>query len=401
MTKAFKTSRLYKMALEYIESPNPIEDREIGTIDITEDFYYEIEQMLINREHINININAPVRKGKSTVNIALGFHIQLLMIKLKISKEKFTIWNIARTQYELAMKMKSPKLNNCFICIDENDDLENTGENSTVEKALLENFSKVQAGRYIHRGYCSPSDMPDEGSDILLHVIQADKESMVTRCRLYYRVLKGTQKYTQLLGFVDINVSNVIKNWIENGIEELFYKKEKTKAEIALLDKWRQVDFYTDYMCKKFEKMDLINAKGIFRTKILDYSDIFLEAIIELLPLAKIKGAINNKIIRNTMQSLCKKHVIPTSIIGDKLMSDKVEGVLDLWISHHEQIERLKKMKKAYLKGGMPKEEWDLTRKALTEGIRKLGDLAEKEMKDLKEMSELKKRFYDTYKEDK
>ena len=131
MTK-FKANKFYHYAMKYIESPKPINENEIAGFDCTEMFNDELEQYIINKEHINININARVRKGKSTINLAIGKRIQDLVNKHKITEKRFGIKNIARTQYELNMMSKDPELNNMFIAIDEFNDLEETGQNARL-----------------------------------------------------------------------------------------------------------------------------------------------------------------------------------------------------------------------------------------------------------------------------
>ena len=134
--------------------------------------------------------------------------------------------------------MRDPELNNIILAIDEFDDLDETQANSSIEKALLTHFSKIQAGRYVHKGYCSPSNVSDDESDIILNVEQANRKEMKTKCYVYYRILKGTTKYVQCIGHIIIDVKPIISNWIKYDIEKAFYKGNKTKKEEQLINIW-------------------------------------------------------------------------------------------------------------------------------------------------------------------
>ena len=75
----FKTNTFYKYAQKYSE--NLTSDADIKNIDMTQEFWDEIEQEIVNDELVNININAKVRMSKSTTGIYLGYKVFELLIK--------------------------------------------------------------------------------------------------------------------------------------------------------------------------------------------------------------------------------------------------------------------------------------------------------------------------------
>lgn len=203
----YRTNALKRLAEQYIESDEIIQDSEIRKIDITSIFENEVyNEMPKNRESVNINITAPVRSGKSTTAAAIGYRFQDTIVQMGYTTRKWSIFNVARSLYELSKKMRMPTLNNIMIWVDEFDDLENSQINATVEKSLLDHFSKIQAGRYIHRIYCSPSDAPDQGSQIHLQIDQTNKENQTTKCLCFYKVQKADKTYIQMIGHVIIDV---------------------------------------------------------------------------------------------------------------------------------------------------------------------------------------------------
>ena len=152
-----------------------------------------------------------MRLGKSTAGFAIGKEILNLLIKYKYQKEntKFGLKNIARDQQEYSRFMRNPETSHTVIVTDETNELENTGENVTVEKALQEVFSCVQAGRYVHRVCCSQKEVVDPNADIMLVITSIDKERRITHCKLYYRYYEGGQEFTQLVGYVDLYVRDI------------------------------------------------------------------------------------------------------------------------------------------------------------------------------------------------
>lgn len=104
----FKTNIFREYSQRYME--HATSDEEIRKIDMTEEFWREINEEIKNDELVDININAKVRIGKSTVGIYLGKEIFKLLIKHKKRDEgKFGINNIARDQQEYSKFMRDDK----------------------------------------------------------------------------------------------------------------------------------------------------------------------------------------------------------------------------------------------------------------------------------------------------
>ena len=208
-------------------------DEEIRKIDMTDEFWREIDEEIRNDELIDININAKVRVGKSTVGIALGKKIfnKLKKFDKRERNDKFSMKNIARDQQEYSKVMRDPETKNTVIVTDEINELEGTGENVTIEKALLNDFSNIQAGRYVHRISCSPKGVADPNADIFLEIISINRKSKVTHAHLYYNMFKGGVEYMQLLGYVNIDVSSLIDTW-EDKVKKSFLKDKKSKKDL-------------------------------------------------------------------------------------------------------------------------------------------------------------------------
>ena len=144
---------------------------------MTQEFWKEIEEEIKNDEIINIQILGKPRMTKTTVAIHIGQQIFNLLIKHgKRTDGKFGMENIARDKQEYSKIMTKEGTFATVIVTDESNELEETGENVTIEKALNNVFSNVQAGRYVHRASCSPREVIDPNADIILEVISADRK---------------------------------------------------------------------------------------------------------------------------------------------------------------------------------------------------------------------------------
>jgi hypothetical protein len=366
--KKFKTNTLYHYANEYRK--HMTDESEIENIDMTEILEAEEEQIIKNGEILLENINAKMRLGKSTMAMARALRIHKLLKKYgkKNKKDKFGMKNIARDDQEFSKMMRNPELSNDIIVTDESNELEQTGENVTVENALKKVFSDVQAGRYVHRINCSPKETVDPNTDIMLSVIAVDKKNKITRSKLYYRFYEGGQEYIQLLGFVDTYVGDIIKNW--DTIKDIFLKLKKTRKEEKLIEELRKKDWYVEYMIKKYQKMELITNEGIFKPRILDYADVILAVIKKLKPLTKLSSIVNHNIVRNYVKMEFRKAKIPTSIVGEELATREVMGMIDLWKSFYRVSKEIMSLDKK-----MSKEDKKIEKDLIQDRINGLDEL--------------------------
>ena len=93
-------------------------------------------------------------------------------------------------------------------------------------------------------------------------------------------------------------------------------------------------------MCRKYEKMELVTKEGIMRPRMLDYAAIIMKVEEELRPLTRMPSILNRNTTRNFVKKYCRTHKIPTSIVGEELMTQEVEGILSLWKSYWSVIKQ-------------------------------------------------------------
>lgn len=330
----YEANTLYALAEQYRKYPIP--EEEIENNDMTALLDAEEDEMIKRGEIIIEQINAKMRLGKSTMGIKRGLNIfkKLQRHGYRSRNSKFGMKNIARDDQEYSKLMRDPNLAQTCIVTDEGNELEGTGENVTVERALKKVFSDVQAGRYVHRINCAPRDTLDPNTDIILNVISINHKAKTTRAKLYYRYFEGGIEYTQLLGYVDTYVGDIIKRWEE--IKKVFYKTKKTEKDKEIIEQARKEDFYVEYMIKKYEKMELITKEGIFKPRILDYAEAIANAINELQDLTKIPSVLNKDLVKNQVKIEFRNLKIPTSIVGDQLATNEAYGLLKLYESYYK-----------------------------------------------------------------
>lgn len=303
-----RVNSFYDMATTYLK--HPINEDEIEAIDMTDTFFRELDTMHDEGELLNMNFNAPPGSGKSITAMAVG---QRQM--RKHYKKNFGLKDIDRDQQEYSKKVRDPRVIQTYRVIDEWNELEETGENSSIEKTLLNYMSDVMAQRGVHKLSCSPTHTGDKNAQIFLEVLPGgmDKINKINTCKLYYKVFTAGQEQLQLLGHVNISVANVINK------------------------KW-----YATYRKRKFEKMDLMLKEGIFQPRKLEYAEVTQAVIIKLKKLAKMSSILNPNIIRNYIKIEARQRKIPFSIVGEELAVRDVNGILDLWKSYHTLCKQIR-----------------------------------------------------------
>lgn len=331
-TKEFKADNLWYIAVESMDSTlNPMEARRT---DLTNLFYYELEQRIKNGEIININMNGKVRSGKSTAAMAIVCEIKKLITKYHKIKRPMSNKNILRDQNEYArtVKRRPNDFKHEADVIDEWSEMELTGYNATIEQKYLKQFSDVQAGRYFHRVSCSPGDVTDPNSDIFLSVVPGSRCEGKTLFLLYYRLSTGEITNTVPLGHVKIDVTKVLSA------------------------KW-----YKTYLQKKEEKWELMNQHNVKSPRELEYAEITLNTYTRIKDLAKA-GLVKKKFFKPILKEEADKKGIWFSILGDKDVLEDLEGMAELTSTIHE-IEKKEKSK------GSLKEELEQLKKSLAKSL--------------------------------
>lgn len=326
---------LQKIAEESVRYGIPIE--ETIKCDLSEKLLKELERQIKNKETISLQINSKPRLGKSTLGILLGMYIHNVLKKYKMKSEEdyFGMKNMARDQNEKIKKMRNPELMYDIIVTDESNALEDTGENVTVEKAQREVFSDVQAGRYIHGIWICPEGTMDKNCDIKLEIRNKDKGLIHTR--VYYFIKSSYYYGWVLIGIADFDVSNLIKNWNKKVEERFFrYLKEKRDEDRKFIEYWSKKDFYVEYMCKKYEKMELMNREGILHARDLDYADIRKTIVDSLKPLAELKIIPMQRLknnIKSKIETEFRRRKMPMSILGKEQEYERISGQLEMYRS--------------------------------------------------------------------
>jgi hypothetical protein len=363
--RKLKTNIFYHYANELRK--RLVDEEEIERIDFTKDFWKGMWGLIEAKELINININAPPASGKSIT----GFSIANTT-KKKYFGGKLGIADIDRDQQEFGTTVKNPEIHDTIRVVDELNELEETGENSSVEIVLNNYFSDVMAQRNIHKISCSPTQTTDRNALIFLDVVSTDKINHKNYCKIYYRTNNAGIEDKQLLGIITVDVNEVLN--------EAWYK---------------------EYRKRKFEKMDLILKEGIFRPRVLQYARLIIETTAELEKVAKMGAGLTQQlpnIVRNYIKIKARKHKIPQSIIGEELATREVMGILALYKAHstiNQQINHLNKEE------GLNEAEKFNKKKYLEETKTELARAIEIQIKELNKYEEINRKYNLKTEEDK
>ena len=190
----------------------------------------------------------------------------------------------------------------------------------------------------------------------------------------------------QLLGYVDFYVGDLIKVW-DTQCKKRFLKREKTEEDIKFINRCRKKDFYTEYMCRKYEKMELVTKEGIMRPRMLDYAAIIMKVEEELRPLTRMPSILNRNTTRNFVKKYCRTHKIPTSIVGEELMTQEVEGILSLWKSYWSVIKQQQGLDKQKTK--LDIEEYNIRQRLMGETRDKIMETIQAQLDELQRYKEI------------
>lgn len=341
-------SELKKLAIKRYETDikEEMDDKFVKNKDLTNIFHKEIHKGITKRREVQrICILGPPRTGKSTIEwylVALMLQIKNKHLGRNPKKWKMGTEYICRDQYEFIRKMTDPNTVQIPLGIDEWNKMEETGANSTTLSALMNTFNEVQAGRYIDCVWCSITETPDTTAEIILEVQAKDPKNKIVNCLLYYNLYRDAYTRKILIGHVNIPVGHVIKNWLEFESEEGLRKARKNKEKKKELEKLRRKDGYVDYQYKKFQKMELMNEEGIFRTRLLDYAPVIDNVVKKMKPLIEagvLKESHKAEIISTLLKKEVREKKIATSMVGDAVLVKEVRGMLH----PYEALRRLRK----------------------------------------------------------
>lgn len=344
-TEEFEQNTFQYWAEKYM---NDLTDsRELLNNDWTEMFFQEIQNMLKGGENVIITINGEVRLGKSTCAIQLGKQLFKYMQDNNLTKHKdeFTIKNICRDDFEYSQRMKEETTSHTFLVIDEQDVMEQTGINSSVEQKLRQSFSDLRAAELVHRIFCTPKNIVDQNSRIILECKGKlkSKTKYVTLLALYYRIISGFQEHKQLLGHVKIDVTPLIKTWITQ-VKPIYYNPRSTKKQLKKIQTIRKKDIYVDYVFKKHDKFELIKKYNITKPRFLDYAKPMLKVIKELEPLTRQPNVLDVTTIKKWVIDTFQDHKLEMSILGHHEQTDEVLATLKLYMSYYKIKKKVKKL---------------------------------------------------------
>lgn len=387
-----KYNTFYYYANLYYE--NATERSKIEEIDMTEEFYKELDTMVKKGEIIIIQANCKMRLGKSTAIQSLGLHIFELLKKhgLRDEQDKFSVKdNIAMDQMEFDYKMRDSKTTFTVILTDEDNKSEETGQDITAVKALQDDQSNIQADRYVYRLSASPTGITDRNTDIILDLVYIDDERMMTKANLTYRWYEQMTEKIQLIGHIWIPVGHIIENWItkvrkrfyeklrieakiselntqeEKDLYEIQKLKERLKALNTYIKEWEHKDFYVQYYMKKRRKIELVTKYKITKTRLIRYAPIIIQIINELKKMAKYGDFLNKDMVMNKVTYKMRQAGIPQSIIGQTMTTNEIWGTLSTYKAYWKTIQTQSKLRTKLLNGKILSSDYEIENQDLEE----------------------------------
>lgn len=282
-----------------------------------------------SKYYITDNYFITKNTGKSTVVIKIAWEINKYIHKIGLNNNVHQdMWKHIFSDQTEFLRFINGNERNCCIVIDEFNSMAKTGLNATTEEALFDYYSDVFAGQYIHRVTASPDIITDKNANIILDVIGKDEKQEIVRCKLIYRDVVTKQRLT--IGFVDVFVGDLIKNW-QGAIRDIIEQRGvKTLDEQKRVDLWREKDFYVRYQVKKYNRMKLIKDEGVRDIRELEFADIILGTLAELEDYAKVER-VDAELVNITADEVRRKHKRIYSILALNEIGQKSKAILGLY----------------------------------------------------------------------
>jgi ABC-type dipeptide/oligopeptide/nickel transport system ATPase component len=271
-----------------------ISNEDIRKINVTKEFWKEIDLMIANKELINMQLIGERASGKSlTMCLIVDY------INRKI-KHPMSIKQIFADQTEFADYVREKNPQDQCVGIDEWSTMSETGSGATTEQAWLNYISDVMAQKFVHRISCSPSTIVDSGANIVLETIGKDVDRKITRALCSYRIVKPEGEITQLVGYIDFFVGEILnKEW------------------------------YIQYRKKKFKRMEMLNVHGIQNPRELGQAEVVREVYTEIRELAKYRP-VTRPIVKAWLDMKKREKKQLQSIIMNEEMTEKIIGLLTI-----------------------------------------------------------------------
>ena len=325
----FKADNFWVLAMEAMD--NMVTPGEQRKKDLTEIFWYEIEQRIKKGELININLTGTVRTGKSTTAMAICWEIKRIIERYWKVQRPMGNKNIVRDQNEYSRLVKNRKEEYKHECdvIDEWAEMELAGYNATIEEKYLKDFSDRQAGRYYHRIACSPGNQTDSNADILLQTVPGSRSNGKTLLLLGYRTTSGISSQAVPIGHIVVDVKEVLA-----------------------------APWYQEYLRKKEEKWELMNKHNVKSPRELEYADIILRTFERMKGVAAY-GLNKRKHFKIPLFQEADKKGVWFSILGDKDVLETLEGMGETYQLIKEGEIKLEKMKHKYEEGAITEKQYN------------------------------------------
>ena len=267
-------------------------DSEIEMFDQTELFKRE----LIYRQKIgavtNIQITAEVRKGKSTLALAIA------AFGNELYNKKMTIGYIDADQSEFYRVSLKPEIHDQYRVIDEWNELALLGFNGTTETKVGKYISEEHAIRHINRIACSPSGQTDAQANIFLRVIGTNRKEKITRAILSFKTVIETGEVYQVIGHIDWYVGDII-----------------------------ETDWYKEYSIRKKKKLELVGKEKVKGLVELEESEVIIAIFKKLKKLAKIEKITKDVIMQYVDLERRNSDMPFNSIILNDATARKIQGL--------------------------------------------------------------------------
>ena len=302
------------------ESGNIPTTDELLRIDLTKDVNQFREWAVKSGFYVPSLFTGSQSCGKSLSNLKFQFETALLQWKYKKfiglgeKKEDFDFYKYIVSDEVEFNELIMKGLTNCSVALDELNDMNSGGDNTTVVRQIYVTNSEVNAQRYVYRGCATPraNSFYELTSLLVFRFVGRNDAEKKSYWMVYYNSPEDTQKYP--LGVYESYVGDIMDM------------------------KW-----YGKYREKKFQRMDLMDKHAVRDKRELRNSWIILEVYNELSTLTKMGSKVPAELIKSTIEVILQKNRLIYTMLAKENFAEPLRGLLNLEASINAN--KMKKLK--------------------------------------------------------
>lgn len=184
-------------------------------------------------------------------------------------------------------------------------------------------------------------------------------------------------------------MNTVIQTW-EDKVRKIHNKTKHTQEELDTIQKYMIKDYYTLYVVRKHQKINMLTESGITKPQVLDYAEMIYKVIQDLKVITKLANTIDLNIVRNTIRTAARDAKIGQSLVGEETAAREAIGVLKLYETYYNLNRKLQNLNPKKFK---TQQEQEIQEEQLKEMMNNILNCINRQEQQYQEYAKIKKQY--------